>query len=271
MRLVAAGLRKLVRRPATWVTFGVLVGIMALVFVLSGVTADRFATRPGARAAIALVTFPGAYEAVLAFVVGLGGLLAVIYGAAIAGSEWTWGTLKNAVARGESRTRYAVTTYASAAVLLAVGTLLAFALGVIAAAIGATIAGVSIGGLTDASALGQAPEKLVRGYIGIVEEGAIGFAIATFARSQLAGIGAGIAVYFGEQFSTIFLPDIVKYLPFNAAQAAANLTASQFGGGGGSIGVTRLTPDVALFVVGTWLLGALVISALVTERAEITG
>jgi ABC-2 type transport system permease protein len=271
VRLFAAGIRKLVRRPATFVTFGVLVGLMALIFILSGVTAGRFPERQGSRVAIALLTFPGAYEAVLAFVVGLGGLLAVIYGAAIAGSEWTWGTLKNAVARGESRTRYAVTTYASAAVLLAVGMLLAFALGVVAAAIGATVAGVSLSGLNDPTALGEAPEKLVRGYIGIVEEGAIGFAIATLARSQLAGIGAGIAVYFGEQFSTIFLPDIVKYLPFNAAQAAANITGSQFGGGGGSVGIARLAPDTAALVVVAWLVAALVVSAVVTERAEITG
>ena len=33
------------------------------------------------------------------------------YAAAIAGSEWTWGTLKTAVARGESRSRYMLTTY----------------------------------------------------------------------------------------------------------------------------------------------------------------
>jgi len=47
----------------------------------------------------------------------------------------------------------------------------------------------------------------------------------------VAGIGAGIAVHFGEQFSTILFPDVVKYLP----------------------------------------LGAVVVSALFTERAEIGG
>ena len=52
------------------------------------------------------MTFPGAYELVLALILGIGGLLAVTYGAAIAGSEWGWGTLKAAVARGESRSRY---------------------------------------------------------------------------------------------------------------------------------------------------------------------
>ena len=69
---------------------------------------------------------------------GLGGLLAVIYGAAIAGSEWTWGTLKNAVARGEGRVRYMVLTFASIAVLVGIGMLVAFIVGVVAAVVGAS-------------------------------------------------------------------------------------------------------------------------------------
>ncbi len=57
-----------------------------------------------------MVTFPGAYAVMVSLILGIGGLLAVTYGAAIAGSEWAWGTLKAAVARGESRTRYTVAT-----------------------------------------------------------------------------------------------------------------------------------------------------------------
>ena len=273
MRLLVAGARKLVRRPATWVTFGLLVGLMGLIFVAIGATADRVSGGPQGAAALALVTFPRAYDGVLAFVLGLGGLLAVIYGAAIAGSEWTWGTLKNAVARGESRARYMVVTFASVTVLLAVGVVLAFVLGVVAALVGAVLAGVSTSGLNDATTLAALPEKLLRGWIGIVEQGALGFAIATLARSQVAGIGAGIAIYFGEQFSAIFFPDVVKYLAFNAAQAVVDLpSGGGFGGeGGGGPIVASLEPNVALIVVGVWLVGALVVSALFTERAEIAG
>ena len=102
-----------------------------------------------------------------------------------------------------------------------------------------------------------------------MEEGALGFAIATLTRSQLAGIGVGIALYFGETFAGIFLPDIVKYLPFNAATAVVATTGG--GGFGGGATVQRLDPNVAMLVVAAWLLGALVLSALVTERAEISG
>jgi ABC-2 type transport system permease protein len=270
MRLFLAGLRKLVRRPATYVTFGLLVGLLALILIAVGATAGRQAANGDGREALLLVTFPGAYTLILSFILGLGGLFAVIYGAAVAGSEWTWGTLKSAVARGESRSRYQLLSFAAIAIMVGLGLVLALAAGVAVAVVGAGLGGVSTAGLGDAATLGTIPELLGRGWLAIVEEGALGFAIATLARSQLAGIGAGIAVYFGEQFAAIFLPDIVKYLPFNAANAVV-ATGGGGGFGGGGATLPRLEPDVAMVVVAAWLVGALVVSALFTERAEISG
>ena len=270
MRLFVAGLRKLVRRPATYVTFGLLVGLLALILIAVGATAGRQAANGDGREALLLVTFPGAYTLILSFILGLGGLFAVIYGAAVAGSEWTWGTLKSAVARGESRSRYQLLSFAAIAIMVGLGLVLALAAGVAVAVVGAGLGGVSTAGLGDAATLGTIPELLGRGWLAIVEEGALGFAIATLARSQLAGIGAGIAVYFGEQFAAIFLPDIVKYLPFNAANAVV-ATGGGGGFGGGGATLPRLEPDVAMVVVAAWLVGALAVSALFTERAEISG
>jgi ABC-2 type transport system permease protein len=271
MRLYRSGLRKLRRRMATWVTFGLLGGLLALILIAVGATANRpGAPGPQRVAALTLVTFPGAYDAVLSFILGLGGLFAVIYGAAVAGSEWSWGTLKNAVARGESRYRYVLLTFGSIATVIAVGLLFAFIVGLVAAVVSAHIAGVSTAGLNDSATLSRLPLDLVRGWIAIVEEGALGFAIATLARSQLAGIGAGIALYFGETFARLFLPDIVKYLPFSVAQASV---ASGTGGGafGGGQQLAQVDPDVAFGLVLVWLIGALAVAAIFTERAEITG
>lgn len=267
MRLFRAGLRKLLRRPATYVTIGLLIGLLALILIAVGATAHQRTGR-AAQESLLLVTFPGAYTLILSFILGLGGLFGVIYGAAIAGSEWTWGTLKSAVARGESRGRYQLLSFLAIAVLCGIGLLLAFGAGVVLAVIGANIAGVSTAGLDDGVTLGTLPELLGRAWLAIVEEAALGFAIATLARSQLAGIGAGIAVYFGEQFASIFVPDVVKYLPFNAATA---VVATSGAGGPGGGAVARLEPNAALFVVVAWLVGALVVATLFTERAEISG
>ena len=270
MRLFVAGLRKLVRRPATYVTFGLLVGLLALILIAVGATAGQEGAGEDGQEALLLVTFPGAYSLILQFILGLGGLFALIYGAAIAGSEWTWGTLKSAVARGENRSRYQLLSLAAIAVMLGLGLLAAFAIGVAVAVVAANLASVSTAGLSDAATLGTIPELMARGWFAIAEAGALGFAIATLARSQLAGIGVGIAVYFGEGFASIFLPDVVKYLPFNAGSAvvATSGGGGGFGGGGGPVG---LEPNTALVVVAIWLVAAVVITAAFTERAEISG
>lgn len=270
MRIWVSGLRKLVGRPASFVSVGLLVGLLGLIIIASATVAQRSESTAAARRALAMVTFPEAYDLILSFMLGLGGLVAVIYGAAIAGSEWSWGTLKNAVARGESRTRYMLGTFAAIVVMIAVGLLVAFGLGIALALLGAAIAGVSTSGLTDPDTLARLPALAARGWFSVVEQAALGFAIATLARSQLAGIGAGIAFYFGEAFASIFLPDIIKYMPF--AVARASVAVGDAGGGGGAPGFTDpLSPDTALLLVGVWLVGSLVVAIAFTERAEITG
>jgi ABC-2 type transport system permease protein len=268
MRLVRSGLRRLVRRPATWVTFGLLAGLLALIFIAVGATAGQAGNAQAALAARLLVTFPGAYTFILSFILGFGGLLAVTYGAAIAGSEWSWGTLKASVARGESRTIYTLAVYASVAIATTAAIVLAFIVGVGAAAIGATLGGVSLDGMGDVDTLATLPELFARGSLAMAMTAAIGFAVATVAKSQLAGIGVGIGLFFGEQFASLFLGDIVKWFPFDAASAVIAVDDGALGGGGL---VPMLDPTTALFVVVAWLVAALAFAAIWTERAEIGG
>ena len=265
MRLFVSGLQKLATRMATLLTFGLLAGLLVLIDLAVATTGGG--SGEDGENALLLVTFPGAYDLILSFMFGLGGLFAVIYGAAIAGSEWTWGTLKTAVVRGESRSRYLLTTFAAIAVVLAIGLFVTFVIGVAGAALGATIAGIGLDGIDDAAALGGLPELFARGWVAITATAALGFAVATLARSQLAGIGVGIAFYFAETFAGIFLPDVVRYMPFHLSQAAV--------GGGEAFGAPpdpgALSIGTALFLVTVWLVGSLVVAAGFSERAEITG
>jgi ABC-type transport system involved in multi-copper enzyme maturation permease subunit len=269
MRIFLSGLRKLVKRPASIVSVGLLVGLLGLIVLASATVGQRSEDPQDGAFARALITFPGAYDLILSFLFGLGGLVAVIYGAAIAGSEWSWGTLKNAVARGESRAGYMLATFGSIVVMVALGLALSFALGIGIAVLGANIAGVSTSGLTDSDALSRLPAMAGRGWFAVIEQASLGFAIATLARSQLAGIGAGIAFYFGEGFASIFLPDIIQYMPFAVARASIDTAGAGNGPGGGP--VQALPPDTALLLVAAWLIGSLVVALLFTERAEITG
>jgi hypothetical protein len=213
-----------------------------------------------------LETFPGAYRQILGFVLGLGGLFAVIFGAAVAGSEWTWGTFKSVVARGESRTVYMLSTFAASLVVIALGLLVCFGVGGVVGAVGASMAGVSLSGMSDTSALGDLPQLLGRGLVGISAQAALGFTVATLARSQLAGIGFGIAVYFVGSFASIFLPDYVKYLPFQLASSALDIRS----GFGGQVPV-RVDANEALLLLVVWLVGSLIVAAGFSERAEVLG
>jgi ABC-type transport system involved in multi-copper enzyme maturation permease subunit len=249
---------------ATLLTFGLLAGLLVLIDI--AVAATNGGGAQEGENPLALVTFPGAYDLILSFLFGLGGLFAVIYGAAIAGSEWTWGTLKTAVVRGESRSRYLLTTFAAIAVVLAIGLFVTFVIGVVGAAAGSTIAGIGLDGIGDTAVLGGLPEDFVRGWIALTATAALGFAVATLARSQLAGIGVGIAFYFGETFAGIFLPDVVRYMPFHLSAAAVG-----GGGFGGPPDPAALSAGTALVLVTVWLVGSLVVAAGFSERAEITG
>ena len=272
MRLLRANLRKLVRRPATWVTFLLLVALVGLLY-LALIASSQQAENPQAKLAAQLVvTFPGAYANAASLVLGLGGILALTYGAAIAGSEWPWGTLKAAIARGESRSRYTLVGYLGVLVAVVIGFLAAYALALVGAAIGSAILGVPLDGAGQQSAILALPELIGRGSLALSMEAAIGFAIATVARSQLAGIGVGIGLLVVQNIAGIFLPNVFKWFPFSAASAViADTSAGGGGGGGGGGPAVSLGPDVAVVVVALWLIGALVLAALWTERAEIAG
>ncbi|MGH2511860.1 MAG: hypothetical protein ACRDGQ_04150 [Candidatus Limnocylindrales bacterium] len=270
MRIFISTLGKLRSRLATWLTLGLLILLMALIYLAAGATYKSAVDRPGGQGVLLLLTFPGAYALIVSFVLALGGLFVMAYAAAIAGSEWTWGTLKTAVARGESRSRYMLATYAAIALVAGIGMLVAFGAGVLVTFLGAKLAGVSTAGITDLSIFGNLPEQFVRGWFGLIEVGAVGFTIATLARSQLAGVGAGIGIYFASTFAGAFLPDIVKYLPFTAANALVQADTA-FAGGGQAQGPTLLDPNTAVVVVAAWLVLCLVVTAVFSERAEIAG
>ncbi|HSV93981.1 MAG TPA: hypothetical protein VLH81_12935, partial [Desulfobacterales bacterium] len=155
--------------------------------------------------------------------------------------------------------------------VIAIGLVVTFFVGVAAALVGAGVAGVPTGGLNDAATLGRLPGQLARAWLAVTMTAGLGFAIATLARSQLAGIAAGIGLSFGETFAGIFLPDIAQFLPFNVSRAAVETGTEMGGGFGGGAQLASLEPDTALVLVAFWLIGSLAVAALATERAEISG
>jgi hypothetical protein len=165
-----------------------------------------------------------------------------------------------------------VATFAATLLVIAIGLLVTYLVGIAGGAVASTLAGVSLSGMSDATALGDLPELFARGMVGIAAQAALGFAIATLARSQLAGIGAGIALYFVGSFALLFLPQVVKYLPFQLANSALDIGGPSVGGGGGALAASaRVEPNLALLLLVVWLVGALAVAAGFSERAEVLG
>lgn len=267
MRLFTSTLRKLVRRPATWIVGVILVVILGLFYLAIGASAS-VADQQGEQARTQiLATLQGdsAYRVLLAFVAGLGGLLAVAYAAAVGGSEWSWGTLRTAVARGESRSLYVLATFAAVALVACIGFLAAFGVGLVLVPVAASLAGLTPPSPSP-TLVASLPDLFAKSLFGLVEQAAIGYMVAMLARSQLAGVGAGIALYFVEQFASIFVPDIVKYLPFTVSGSLI-ITPEQ----AQLAGVRILDAPAAAALTGLYLLAAVAISGIVTEARGIAG
>lgn len=269
MALLRISLLKLVRRPASWVVLLVLVGLIVLVNLALAASVGQVEGLGEELQVRLLLAFPTAYTSIVGYILGFGGLLAVVYAAAVIGADWAWGTIRAIVARGESRVRYTLVTFLAIAIMLGIGVVLAFGIGAVSAIVSAEIAGIGSEGATDPDTLATLPELLARTWLGVTEQAAIGFAIAMLFRSQLAGIGAGLAVFFVEQF-LILVPvvqDVLPYFPINVAGAVV-ATSEEFGAG--LTGYTPLDSDTAVVWAAGYLVIALAIATLSAWRAQIT-
>lgn len=276
MRLLSGEVLKLARRPATYICLLITVLLTALIYVSLGATYKMPTEQLGGQNASLrtsieqLLTFPEAYKGLVSFLVGLGGLLAVAFGAAVAGADWNWSMVKMAISRGESRSRYTVMKLVAIVVVLIPGLIAAFLIGILCALLGAVLAGLPLSGLTDGSVLGDLASLLVRGWWGLAEQAALGFAVATVARSQLAGLGAAIALYFVESFAVGFWPEVIRYFPFSVSASLvrdATTAESAFSGAASS----RIDTPTAFLLVTGYLIVAAAVSAVFLERSEITG
>ena len=275
MRLIAAGLLKLRTRTATWVAAIVAALLIGVELVLVGVSLNLPASATGGPDPTLtrwLVTFPGAYDAILSLVFALGGLIALIWVAAVAGTEWSWGTMRNAVVRGESRTRYTLGLFGSIAAILFLGMLTTFAAGIVGALLGCRIAGLNPGDILPAGAIPHVLASIVRCWIALTCLASVGFALTMAARSQMAGVGTVIGVYLASVLAPLALPDFLRrifdYLPFSIAGDAMALYGPPVKGEASQISAI-VEPTMALLVTIAWLVASLSVAVWATERVEI--
>ena len=275
MNLTIVGLRKFWTRTATIISILVTVGIIALEFVGLAIAYRGAGTSNAAGVDPATyawyLRYPGAYDAALSLVYAFLGIVGLIWIATAAGTEWSWGTLKVAVARGNSRSGYVLSTFASLSIILLVGVLIAFVAALLASFAGAEIAGLSPGSPLDGGVLPAVFLKFIRCWIALAALLSLAYAITMVAKSQMAGIGAVIGYFAISIIGPALMPEFVKqvfrYLPFSISSDAIGL-ANPPGTGANSVAIE---PNLALVITIAWLVGLLAVACVSVERAEITG
>ncbi len=199
------------RRTATYVLLIVPIVLTALVYL-----ADR--SRDG-RLCLPASTWATARRSVLRRRVpagvradrassrsAFGGLLAIVYAAAIVGADWNWGVLRNIIARGESRARYLLAKAVALAIVLGIGVLIVFCFAFLMTFVAACIYGIPVANPFRGDGLaGSRWPTSPSGYPVVLERAALGFAVAVVLRSQLAGAVVGVVLFVGEGVLTTFL------------------------------------------------------------------
>jgi len=72
-------------------------------------------------------------------------------------------------------------------------------------------------------------------------------------------------------FALLFLPQVVKYLPFQLANSALDIGRVGLGAGGALAETARVDANLALVLLIAWLVGSLAVAAGFSERAEVLG
>ena len=185
------------RRPIAWVLLALLVGLFVLLRLTEYmVVALHDGTLTGGEARMALLRddqvqqfrlqlgFPGIFGAALGHINSVGGLCAIVLAAGAVGSDYSWGTLRAALARRPDRGRWLLAKIATL--------LLALLAGITAVLLTAALLGALLGGR---GALGgsllRLPLGVLRAVLVLLPYVMVTVASAIIGRGALAGAAGG--------------------------------------------------------------------------------
>lgn len=185
------------RRPIVWVLLALLVGLFVLLRLTEYVVvALHDGTLTGGEARMALLrdeqvqqfrlqlAFPGIFGAALGHINSVGGLCAIVLAAGAVGSEYSWGTLRAALARRPDRGRWLLAKIATL--------LLALLAGIAIVLLAAALLGALLGGRGNVgAALLQLPLGVLRALLVLLPYVMVTVASAVIGRGALAGAAGG--------------------------------------------------------------------------------
>jgi hypothetical protein len=257
MNILRAALLKLGRRPATRITFFILVGLVLVIYISLAASMEMMEQEGEMGALTEIFAYPGAYGQLGSMLMTFAMLAAAAYAGTIAGSEWSWGAFRVAVARGESRVRYVLVTFVALALVMLVGFVVLFAFGsVVSYAIG-SLMGLASGDPLADGVLVTVPAIAIGGWWVVVMGAAIAFAVGFATRSAVMAMVAVVAIYFGEQMAAIIVPpDVLRYLPIGAGTELVRAASSTATLGDVGLPLIAVTGYLVVALAGAALVGA---------------
>jgi ABC-2 type transport system permease protein len=256
-------------RPAFLVSSGLIAGITVLVYSSNW----YLATHPGAaERAVAIATlYPDKFvNNVMGAGFPLGAAMAIVLGAIVAGSEYSWGTLKTLFTQGPGR----LTTWTGRMVIftgwMAVLTAILFG-------VGATYS-VVIAGTNSHPIAWPSVEAVAKGFGAIwlifVVNGAIGMALGVLVRQSAAAIGIGVVYLLSVEIIAVRFIDSVsngdyKWIGNLFVGQNASALIGQLGGTAAAAHISISAGD-AVLVMCAWLVGLLIVAAGLQRVRDVT-
>ena len=203
---------------------------------------------------------------------GIGGAIALIFGALVAGSEYGWGTLKTVLSQKPSRLGVLLGKLAAMGLFLLV--FVALALG--AAALGSFVVARLEEAAVEWPSLGELLRGFGAGALILTVWGALGFALATLFRGTALAIGLGLAYALAIENILATLPiqgdtfeNIRRATLGENTAGLSNYFGSPFPQGFG-VPEPLVEPERAVLVLSAYALVFIVLSALLLWRRDVT-
>jgi ABC-type transport system involved in multi-copper enzyme maturation permease subunit len=261
IRLISAELFKLRKRPMTRVLLFVLIGIVALLYLL--LLAVSKANLPGRGPGMGdvqnLLGLPVAIPFALSLLSSFGSVLAIILMASSAGNEYNWRTIRTALISAESRSKFLGAKLVSVGIYILGGMAIGVATGILMSLITTAVGGYAFDfSFATGSYLWQQFLQFWRTVYVIAPYVLLGFLFAIVGRSAMPGIAMGIGVYFLESIVTTFMylaggwvarvPDYLLSANVNALTALSSMPEGFRGGFGGGDAAIRLPGTAHAYV-----------------------
>jgi ABC-2 type transport system permease protein len=264
--------RKNLFRPAFLVSSGIVAAITVLLYGFSWYQALNPVA--GDRRALSLLTlYPDQFvNNVMGAGFPLGAAIAIVLGALIAGSEYSWGTMKTSLTQGPGRLTMWFGRVVVFEAWMGIITVILFVVGAASSLVVASFQGHAIAWPT----LVDIAKGFGTIWLVFAVNGAIGLALGTLIRSSAAALGVGLIYVLAVEVILVRFIDTINsgaykwignlFVNQNAIALTQSFTSSAFG----PTTAPAITAEQAVVVLFAYFAGLVIVAAALIRQRDVT-